>query len=427
MYQYHSVSPEEAVKVIQSNSRVYVHGTASVPQLLTDAMTKRHHELKNVEVCEILVSGDTPYADPKYKDSFFVNTVFIGGNTRHTLKHGNGSYIPIFLSECPLLYRRNILMIDVALIQVSPPDKHGYCSLGVSIIDALDAIENAKHIIALVNDQMPRTHGEGIIHASKIDTFVDASIPIPEFFVPEANEIENKISDNVADLIEDRSTLQIGIGTVPSAVLQRLKNHKDLGIHTEMFSDGVVDLYESGAITGKYKGIHKHKIIATFLMGSKRLYDFIDDNPIVEMYPSDYTNSTANIQKNPKMISVNSAIQIDLTGQICADSIGTKMYSGVGGQVDYVRGASLSEGGKAIIALSSTTKKGISRIVPILNPGAGVVTTRAHARYIVTEYGVADLFGKNLQQRAKALIEIAHPNFREELEREYAQIVINHF
>lgn len=427
MYQYNSVTPEEAVKVIKSNSRVYVHGTASVPQLLTDAMTNRYKELKNVEVCEILVSGETPYANPKYKDSFFVNTVFIGGNVRKSLKSGNVSYIPIFLSECPLLFKHNVLPLDVALIQVSPPDKHGYCSLGVSIIDALAAIENAKHIIALVNDQMPRTHGQGIIHISKIDTIVETSTPLPEFFVPEANEIEDKISDNVAALIEDKSTLQIGIGTVPSAVLQRLKNHKDLGIHTEMFSDGVVDLYESGAITGKYKGIHKEKIITTFLMGSKRLYDFVDDNPLVEMYPSNYTNDSANIKKNPKMVSVNSAIQIDLTGQICADSIGTKMYSGVGGQVDYVRGASLSEGGKAIIALSSTTKKGISRIVPTLNAGAGVVTTRAHARYIVTEYGVADLFGKNLQQRAKELIKIAHPNFQESLEKEYVTILKNQY
>ncbi|MBS9766874.1 MAG: acetyl-CoA hydrolase/transferase family protein [Flavobacteriaceae bacterium] len=419
MYQYKFTTAEDAVKAVTSNSRVYVHGTVSAPELLTDALTKRHKELKNVEICETLAIGNAPYADPIYKDSFFVNSFFIGANVRHTLKNGNGSYIPVFLSECPLLFKQNILPIDTAFIQVSPPDKHGYCSLGVCIIDALAAIENAKYVIALVNEQMPRTHGKGIIHISKIDKLVKTDTPVTEFFVPKANEIENKISDYVAELIEDRSTLQIGIGTVPTAVLDRLKNHKDLGIHTEMFSDGVVDLYEKGVITGAYKGIHKHKIVTTFLMGSKRLYDFVDDNPVIEMYPSDYTNSPEIIRKNPKMVSVNSAIQIDLTGQVCADSIGHKLYSGVGGQVDYVRGASLSEGGKAIIALTSTTNKGISRIVSTLNYGAGVVTSRAHIRYVVTEYGVADLFGKNLQQRAKALINIAHPNHREQLEREY--------
>lgn len=424
---YNSVTSEEAVKVIKSNDRVYVHGTAAAPQLLTDAMTKRHKELKNVEIYEILVSGQTPYTNPEYKDSFFINTPFLGRNVRGGLKTGNVSYIPVFLSECPLLFKQNILPIDVALIQVSPPDKHGYCSLGVSVIDVLAAIENAKHIVALINDQMPRTHGQGIIHISKIDTFVETSMPICEFLIPQANEIEDKISDNVASLIDDRSTLQIGIGTVPGAVLQRLKNHKDLGIHTEMFSDGVVDLYESGAITGKYKGIHKRKITTTFLMGSKRLYDFVDDNPLVETYPSNYTNDPAVIRKNPKMVSVNSAIQVDLTGQICADSIGTKMYSGVGGQVDYIRGASLSEGGKAIIALSSTTKKGINRIVPMLNNGAGVVTTRAHVHYIVTEYGTADLFGKNLQQRSKELIKIAHPDYQEYLDKEFHKILKNQF
>ncbi len=421
MYQPHYTTAEEAVKAITSNSRVYVHATVSAPELLLEAMVARHEELKNVEICQTLAIGDAPYAKPEYKDSFFVNSFFLGGNVRQTLKNGNGSYVPVFLSECPLLFKQNVLPIDTALIQVSPPDKHGYCSLGVCIIDALAAIENAKYVIALVNEQMPRTHGKGIIHVSKINALVKTSAPIPEFFVPKANDIENKISDNVASLIEDRSTLQIGIGTVPTAVLDRLKNHKDLGIHTEMFSDGVVDLYEKGVITGTYKGIHKNKIVTTFLMGSKKLYDFVDDNPLIEMHPSDHTNSPAIISRNPKMISVNSAIQIDLTGQVCADSIGHRMYSGVGGQVDYVRGASLSEGGKAIIALTSTTSKGISRIVSTLNSGAGVVTTRAHVRYVVTEYGVADLFGKNLQQRAKALINIAHPDHREQLEREYRE------
>ncbi len=416
---YKAVTAEEAVKVIKSNDRVYVQAAASVPQELLDAMTERHEELRNVEVCHLHIEGKAPYADPIYKDSFHVNSLFIGHNVRHTLKAGNGSYTPVFLSEVPLLFKRNILPLDVALIQVSPPDRHGYCSLGVSVEAILAAIDNAKHVIALINEQMPRVHGEGIIHISELDTFVEINRPIPEFILPTPNEIENKIGDHIAELIDDKSTLQMGIGSIPNAVLSRLGNHKNLGLHTEMFSDGVIDLILNDVINSNFKGVNAGRALATFLMGSKRLYDYVNDNPFVEMRSCDYVNDVAVIRKNPKMVAINSAIQVDLSGQVCADSIGTRLYSGVGGQMDFIRGASLSEGGKAIIAMPSMTTKGISRIVPFLNPGAGVVTTRAHVQYIVTEYGVANLYGKTIKQRLAALVNIAHPDHRERIEREY--------
>jgi acyl-CoA hydrolase len=416
---YKAVTAEEAVKVIKSNDRVYIQAAAAAPQELMNAMSDRHDELKNVEVCHLHIEGEAKYANPIYKDSFHVNSLFIGKNVRHTLKAGNGSYTPVFLSEVPLLFKRNILPVDVALIQVSTPDKHGYCSLGVSVEASLAAIENAKHVIAQINVQMPRVHGEGIIHISELDTFVEVNTPIPEFFIPEPTEVEHKIGNYIAELIDDRSTLQMGIGTIPNAVLCKLGNHKDLGLHTEMFSDGVIDLILKDVINGNYKGINAGRALTTFLAGSKRLYDYVDDNPFVEMRSCDYVNDVHNIRKNPKMVAINSAIQIDLSGQVCADSIGTRMYSGVGGQMDFIRGASLSEGGKAIIAMPSTTTKGISRIVPFLNPGAGVVTTRAHVQYIVTEYGVANLYGKTIKQRVAELVSISHPDHRERINKEY--------
>ncbi len=416
---YKSVTAEQAVKIINSNDRVYIQAAAAVPQELINAMTDRHEELKDVEVCHLHLEGETPYADPKYKDSFHVNSLFIGHNVRHTLKAGNGSYTPVFLSEVPLLFKRHILPVDVALIQVSMPDRHGYCSLGVSVEASLAAISNAKHVIALINHQMPRVHGEGIIHISELDTFVEVDRPLPEFNLPKPTNVENKIGDFIAELIEDRSTLQMGIGSIPNAVLSRLGNHKDLGLHTEMFSDGVIDLILKDVINCNYKGINSGRALATFLMGSKRLYDYVDDNPFVEMRSCDYVNDVANIRQNPKMVAINSAIQVDLSGQVCADSIGTRMYSGVGGQMDFIRGASLSEGGKAIIAMPSTTHKGINRIVPFLYPGAGVVTTRAHVHYIVTEYGVANLYGKTIKQRVTELVKIAHPDHRENIEKDY--------
>ena len=416
---YKAVTAEEAVKIIKSDNRVYIQAAAAAPQELINALSDRHEELKNVEICHLHTEGEAPYANPKYRDSFHVNSLFIGKNVRHTLKEGNGSYTPVFLSEVPLLFKRNILPVDVALIQVSIPDKHGYCSLGVSVEASLAAIDNAKHVIALINHQMPRVHGEGIIHISELDTFVEVNRPIPELLLPLPSEIENKIGDFIAELIEDRSTLQMGIGSIPNAVLSRLGNHKDLGLHTEMFSDGVIDLILKDVINGNYKGLGAGRALTTFLAGSKRLYDYVDDNPFVEMRSCDYVNDVANIRQNPKMIAINSAIQVDLSGQVCADSIGTRMYSGVGGQMDFIRGASLSEGGKAIIAMPSTTNKGISRIVPFLNPGAGVVTTRAHVQYIVTEYGVANLYGKTIKQRVAELVKISHPDHREKIERDY--------
>jgi acyl-CoA hydrolase len=369
------------------------------------------------------VEGVAPYADPKYKDSFHVNSFFIGGNVRHTLQAGNGSYTPVFLSELPLLFKKGIVPLDVALIQVSPPDKHGYCSLGVTIGATLAAIDAAKHVIAQINPQMPRTHGAGIIHISELDTFVEVDEPIMEHQTGTPSDVEQKIGDYIAELIEDRSTLQMGVGNIPNAVLHRLGNHKNLGLHTEMFSDGVIDLILKDVINGNFKGVSPGRAMATFLMGSRKLYDYVDDNPFIEMREADYVNDVYMIRQNPRMVAINSAIEVDLTGQVCADSIGTRMYSGVGGQMDFIRGASLSDGGKAIIALPSVTKRGDSRIVPFLKPGAGVVTTRAHVHYVVTEYGVANLYGKTIENRIEALAGIAHPDHREKILKTYIDTV----
>jgi acyl-CoA hydrolase len=420
---YKAISAEDAVKIIKSNDKVYLQAAAAVPQVLINAMTARHEELRNVQICQLHTEGEAPYANPELKDSFHVNSFFIGKNVRHTLKAGNGSYTPVFLSELPLLFKRNIVDLQVALIHVSVPDKHGYCSLGVSVEATLAAIDNADYVIAQVNKQMPRTHGAGIIHISEINAFVECDEPLPVHAMSEPSEIERKIGNHVAGLIEDRSTLQMGIGNIPNAVLSRLTNHKDLGLHTEMFSDGVIDLILNDVINGNYKSINRGRALATFLMGSKRLYEYVDDNPFIEMRASDYVNDVSVIKQNPRMVAINSAIEVDLTGQVCADSIGAKMYSGVGGQMDFIRAASLSEGGKAIIALPSVTSKGISRIVPSLKPGAGVVTTRSHVHYVVTEYGVANLYGKTIKQRVKALTEIAHPDFRESIERDYFNLI----
>ncbi len=420
---YKSVSAEEAVKGIKSNTKVYLQAAAAVPQVLINAMTARHKELRNVEICQLHTEGEAPYANPELRDSFHVNSFFVGKNVRHTLKAGNGSYTPVFLSEVPNLFKKNIVDLDVALIHVSVLDKHGYCSLGVSIEATLAAIDNANLVIAQVNQQMPRVHGDGIIHISEIDLFVECDESIPSHLMPEPTVIENKIGDLVAGLIEDRSTLQMGIGNIPNAVLSRLTNHKDLGLHTEMFSDGVIDLILNDVITGNYKKVNPGRALATFLMGSQRLYDYVDDNPYIEMKASDYVNDVSVIMQNPKMVAINSAIEVDLTGQVCADSIGRNIYSGVGGQMDFIRGASLSKDGKAIIALPSTTRKGISRIVPTLKPGAGVVTTRAHVHYVVTEYGIANLYGKTIKERVKALVNIAHPNHRETIDKQYFEMI----
>jgi len=412
------VRPEEAVSCIKSGDRVFIHSVAAAPQQLIYAMTNRAPELKDVEIVHIHTEGDAPYVAPEYAGSFCTNCMFVGSNVRDAISTGRADYIPVFLSEVPVLFRQKILPIDVAMIQVSPPDKHGYCSLGVSVDVSRAAVQMAKKVVAQINPNMPRTHGDGLIHVSNIDAMVEVDDPLPEVVPRPLSDIERAIGKNIAGLVDDGATLQMGIGAIPDAVLASLTNHKNIGIHTEMFSDGLIDLVERGIVNGKNKKKHPGKIVGSFVMGTKKLYDFIDDNPLIQMLDVAYTNDTAVIRRNPKVTAINSAIEVDLTGQICADSIGTKLYSGVGGQMDFMRGASLSEGGKPIIALPSVTGKGTSRIVPYLKVGAGVVTTRAHVHYVVTEYGVANLYGKNLRQRAKALIEIAHPKHREWLEKE---------
>ncbi len=417
------VTASEAVKIVKSGDRVYLQAAAAAPTILANALTERAAELRNVEICHLHVEGEARYANPELAESFHVNSFFIGANVRHTLKAGNGSYTPVFLSELPNLFRKNVLPIDVAFIHVSPPDKHGYCSLGVSVEATVAAIENAKIVVAQVNPQMPRTFGDGILHVSEIDFLVEVDVPIYSHEVVPFSSEEEKIGSYIASLIEDRSTLQMGIGSIPNAALSKLTHHKDLGLHTEMFSDGVIDLIENDVINCNYKGTLRGRVLATFLMGSKRLYDFVNDNPFIEMKESSMVNDTARIRKNPKMVAINSAIEVDVTGQVCADSIGPNMYSGVGGQMDFIRGASLSSGGKAIIALPSLTKRGESRIVPFLKEGAGVVTTRSHTQYVITENGIADLYGKTLKQRIAALVGIAHPNHQESIERRYYELL----
>lgn len=419
------VTAAEAVKVVKSGDRIYVQAAAATPTVLTKALAERANELRDVEICHLHTEGDAPYANPDLSASFHVNSFFIGANVRHTLKAGNGSYTPVFLSELPLLFRKKVVLLDVVFIHVSPPDRHGYCSLGVSVEASIAAIENAKIVIAQVNKNMPRTFGDGILHVSEINYLVEVDVPIFAHEVTSFSAEEEKIGEYVASLIENKSTLQMGIGSIPNAALSKLKNHKDLGLHTEMFSDGVIDLIENDVINCNYKGVLRGRALATFLIGSKRLYDFVNDNPFIEMKESSMVNDTARIRKNPKMIAINSAIEVDVTGQVCADSIGGRMYSGVGGQMDFIRGASLSDGGKAIIALPSITKKGESRIVPYLKQGAGVVTTRSHVQYIITEYGIANLYGKTLKQRVKEMVKITHPNHQEAVEKAYFDMVIN--
>lgn len=419
------VTAAEAVKIVQSGNRVYVQAAAATPSVLTQALTERASELRNVEICHLHTEGEAPYANPEFSESFHVNSFFIGSNVRHTLAAGNGSYTPVFLSELPHLFRKKVVPLDVVFIHVSPPDNHGYCSLGTSVEATLAAIENSKTVIAQVNPRMPRTFGDGILHVSEIDYLVDVDMGIHGHGMAAITPEEAKIGEYVASLIEDRSTLQMGIGSIPNAALAKLGNHKDLGLHTEMFSDGVIDLIENDVINCNFKGVNRGRALATFLVGSKRLYDFVDNNPFIEMRESSYVNDTAIIRQNPRMVAINSAIEVDVTGQVCADSIGAKMYSGVGGQMDFMRGASLSEGGKAIIALPSITKRGESRIVPYLKQGAGVVTTRSHVQYIITENGIANLYGKTLKQRAAEMVKIAHHNHQERIEREYFELIKN--
>jgi acyl-CoA hydrolase len=411
-------TPEEALSVIQSNNRVYLHGSAQTPTCLLRALRFHADRLKNVELVSITVYGDLYVDKPEYAGIFHFNSLFVSASVRHAVNQGLADYVPVFLSEIPALFKQKILPLDVALIQVSPPDIHGYCSMGVSVDIARSAVNTAEHIIALVNPNVPRTHGDGLIHSSRFDSMVYCDEPLYEMdFSSKATPADSKIGQYVAELIEDRSTIQMGIGSIPDAVLKALANHRDLGVHTEMCSDGIIELFEKDIINNKYKRIHPNKVVTAFALGTKRLYDYVNDNPAFQFLDIDYVNDPHVIRRNNKMVAINSAIEIDITGQVCADSIGTYQYSGVGGQMDFIRGSSLSEGGKPIIALPSRTAKGTPRIVSTLKPGAGVVTTRAHVHYVVTEYGAAYLFGKNLRQRAKALIDIAHPDDREALER----------
>lgn len=420
MNQAHYISAEEAVKHIKSGHRVFLHGSASTPTHLIEAMQNRHQELKDVELISITNLGDVDFDNPKYKESFFMNSLFVSANTRKVANSINGDYVPVFLSQIPLLFKRNILPIDVAIIHVSTPDKNGYCSLGTSVDIARSAVETAKVIIAQVNPNMPRTHGDGFIHVSKMNALVFHESALPEVdYSANANSSIIAIGEHVASLVEDGATLQMGIGAIPDQVLKNLTGHKNLGMHTEMLSDGVIPLIKSDVINNSLKKLNRGKSVTSFMVGTKKLYDFVDDNPSIIVMDISYVNDTSVIRKNDKVTAINSAIEIDLTGQICADSIGTYQYSGIGGQMDFMRGASLSDGGKPIIAMPSTTSKGISRIAPFLNEGAGVVTTRGHAHWIVTEYGKVDLFGMNLKQRAKALTSIAHPDHKEMLDKAY--------
>ena len=420
MYQsVNYVSPSEALSIIESGNRVFVHGSAQTPKFLLHSLAKEAGRLKDVELVFITVQGDIEVDKPGYEESFHINCMFVSNSVRKAVNEGRADFIPVFLSDIPDLFKKGVLPVDVAMIQVSPPDEHGYCSLGLSVDIARSAVNLAKHIVAQVNPRVPRTHGDSLIHASRITKFIYHEEELPEVNYGTAiGESEMKIGKIVAEMIEDGSTLQMGIGTIPDAVLKCLGNHKNLGVHTEMFSDGVIDLFEKDVINNTKKTIHPNKAVTGFAIGTRRLYDYVHDNPAFVFLDIDYVNDPHVIRRNPKVVAVNSAIEVDLTGQVCADSIGSLQYSGIGGQMDFMRGAALSEGGKPIIALTSRTAKGVPRLVPYLKQGAGVVTTRGHVHYVVTEFGSAFLFGKNLRQRAKALIDIAHPDDREALERE---------
>ncbi|GAB1607144.1 uncharacterized protein LOC115226527 [Argonauta hians] len=416
------MTAEEAVSAVKSGNRVFMHGAAATPVRLVNALAEhgKKANLKDVEVIHIHTEGPGTYAQPEYEGIFRSNSLFLGANCRKAVADGRGDVTPIFLGEIPHLFRRKILSLDVAMVSVCPPDNHGFCSLGPSVDCARSALQNAKYIIGLVNKRLPRTFGDGIVHISHFDALVAEDTDLPQHkehvLSPEEKQIGKLIAEN---LVHDGATLQMGIGSIPDAVLAQLGNHKDLGIHSEMFSDGVVDLVKTGAVTNAMKKLQQGKIVSSFTVGTKKLYDFLDNNPFVVMCDVAWTNSEAIISQNPRVTAINSCIEVDLTGQVCSDSIGTRIYSGFGGQIDFIRGAALSQDGlgKPIIALASTTKRGESKILPTIKPGGGVVTSRAHVHYVVTEWGIAFLFGKTLRQRAYHLIQIAHPDHRESLEK----------
>jgi acetyl-CoA hydrolase len=416
IYEERIVSAEEAVRKIETGQRLFLTGNCSVPKKVLAALVDYAPNLENVEICHALTVGPADYVAPRMEGHLRVNTMFISGNIRQAVNEGRADFTPVLLSELTLLFKRGILPVDVALIHVSPPDEHGFCSLGIEVGLTKSVAESARIIIAEVNQRMPRTLGDSFIHVSKLDYVVPVDYPLPE--LPMSSDGKSEVVENIAryiaELIPDEATMQMGIGAIPDAVLKHLMDKKDLGIHTELFSDGIIELVEAGVLTNARKTLHPGKIIAGFLLGTQRLYEWVDDNPLIELHPTEYINDPFVIAQNDKMIAINSAIEVDLTGQVCADSIGHKLYSGVGGQLDFIYGASRSKGGVPIIALPSTAKN-FSRITATLKPGAGVITTRNHVHYIVTEYGTADLYGKTIRQRAQSLINIAHPQFREEL------------
>jgi 4-hydroxybutyrate CoA-transferase len=414
-WQQQAVDADQVVAHLRSGMNVFVHGAAATPTPLIEALVRRP-DLENIRLYHMHLEGPVRFADPEHSPRFRSISLFTGAGLRTPIAEGRADFMPVFLSDIPGLFLSGQIRLDAALLQVSPPDAHGLCTLGTSVDSALAAVQMAPLLLAEINERMPRTHGHSALPLSRIAAFTATRRELPAHAPQPETEVEARIGELIADLVEDQACLQLGIGGIPDAVLSRLGNKHDLGIHTEMFSDGVVALAEAGVITNRFKSIHSGRIVTSFAVGSRRLYDFIDDNPLVEFHPCDRTNDTSLIRKIDKMVAINSAIQIDLTGQVCADSIGHRIYSGIGGQMDFIRGAAVSCGGKPIIALPSTAAHGtISRIVSELNPGAGVVTTRGHVHWIVTEFGAVNLHGKTLGERGEALVSIAHPDFRAEL------------
>jgi acetyl-CoA hydrolase len=428
IYQSKIVSAEEAVRAIKSGNRIFMTGNVSVPKIVLAALVEYAPSLKDVEICQALSVGPAEYVDPAMEGHLRVNTMFISANIRKAVQEGRVDFTPVMLSEFPLLFKNGFLPVDVAMIHLSPPDEHGFCSLGVEVGLTKSPAESAKIIIAEVNEQMPRTLGDSFIHVNRLNYIVPVNYPIPELPMGDEgpSDVIEKIAGFIAELIPDGATMQLGIGAIPDAVLKYLYHKKDLGVHSELFSEGVIDLVDAGVLTNARKSLHPGKIVAGFILGTKRLYDWVDDNALIEFHRTEYVNDPFVIAQNERMVAINSAIEVDLTGQVCADSIGPKLYSGVGGQLDFIYGASRSKGGVPIIALPSSTtlhnRTPISRIVAMLKQGAGVVTTRNHVRYIITEYGVADLYGKSIRQRANALIKVAHPDFRADLEKQAKEL-----
>lgn len=414
----------DALKKVNSGQRVFIQGGAATPTVLISALLEHAERLRNVEIIHIHTIDAAQYAEEKYKDVFRVANLFLGSNMRDKILNENVDYLPCFLSEIPLLFSSGVRPLDVALIHVSKPDRHGFCSLGTSVDITRSAVNNAKVIIAQVNAKMPRVHGDGFIHIDRIHHFVEVDQELPVSLRPSLSQAELAIGHYASEVIDDGATLQVGIGNIPDAVLNFLKDRKHLGLHTEMWSDGALDLIKSGVIDNSRKKIYPGRSVSGFVIGSKELYSYIDDNPAVIQLDIEYVNNPSTIARNPKVAAINSAVEIDLTGQVCADSIGSRIISGVGGQMDFMRGAAMSEGGRSIIAILSRTRKGVPRIVSRLKPGAGVVTTRAHVHHVITEFGRVDLFGKTLQERAKALIGIAHPEDRENLERQWHEMFL---